>query len=305
MGRRDKVSERDKTPVSVDSPAHLAATASMSDWQGRVAGLLTRHGKARMIAPALATVGLSVEATDAFDTDRLGTFSGEVERTLTPLECARRKAQLACELTGLDVGLGSEGSFGGGPMPGLVNWDTELLVLWDRVNAREIVAHAAGPVGVTSVAMESIAELEHKLARFDPAQAWLVRHPGGVVKGLRGMDAIMEQCMRVGLFASGAAPAKKIMIEPDLRAMHCPERQVYIRQAAEQLAQRLQSHCPRCAAANFWLADAEQGLPCAGCGAPTALPIALIRRCQVCRYDSREPCGRESADPGDCPWCNP
>lgn len=289
----------------MDSSAQFAAIASMSDWQARGAALLTRHGKAGMIAPALATVGLSVLATDAFDTDRLGTFSGEVERTLTPLECARRKAQLACELTGRELGLGSEGSFGGGPMPGLVNWDMELLVLWDRSREQEIVAHAAGPVGVTTIALASMAELEYKLARFDPAQAWLVRHPGGVIKGLRGADAILEQCARVGLFEQGAAFAGKIMLEPDLRAMHCPERQVYIRRAAEQLAQRLQSRCPRCTAANFWSAESQQGLPCAGCGAPTALPLALIRRCQACQYEIREPCGGESADPRDCPWCNP
>jgi hypothetical protein len=65
--------------------------------------LLTKHDKAGMVAPALAPLGLEVLATDGFDTDTLGTFSGEVERTLSPLECARRKARLACELTGLPV----------------------------------------------------------------------------------------------------------------------------------------------------------------------------------------------------------
>jgi len=177
----------------------MAAITPVSGWQGRTVGLLTRHDKARMIAPALSTLGLSLVATDVFDTDRLGTFSGEVERTMTPLECARRKAQLACELTGLDLGLGSEGSFGGGPAPGLVNWDHELLVLWDRSRSREIVAHAAGPVGVASIAPESVADLDNELARFDSAQAWLIRHPGGVIKGLLGRDSIREQLTLLGL----------------------------------------------------------------------------------------------------------
>ncbi len=305
MASPDSVSEKDKIPDPVTPPAHNTATPVMTAWQGRVAGLLTRHDKAGMIAPALASIGLTVVATDAFDTDSLGTFSGEVERTLTPLECARRKAQLACELSGQDLGLGSEGSFGGGPMPGLVNWDTELLVLWDSTAAREIVAHAAGPVGVSTIALESMAGLAQELARFDPAQAWLIRHPGGVIKGLCGADVIIEQCTRAGLYQPGAALVKKIVLEPDLRAMHCPERQVYIRRAAEQLAMRLQSRCPRCSVENFWLDATEQGLPCAACGAPTALPAAFIRRCQACQCETREPSDLETADPGDCPWCNP
>jgi len=57
-----------------------------------------------------------VVSTDAFDTDQLGTFSGETSRTLSPSDCAARKAHLACELTGLSMGLGSEGSL----MPALM-----------------------------------------------------------------------------------------------------------------------------------------------------------------------------------------
>lgn len=71
--------------------------------------LLTRHGKEKILAPSLAA-GLEVRLlhTDGYDTDRLGTFSGEVPRTLSALACAQKKAELACELTGADIGLGSE-----------------------------------------------------------------------------------------------------------------------------------------------------------------------------------------------------
>lgn len=272
--------------------------------QGRSIALLTRHGKGALVAPALAALGLSLRATDAFDTDQLGTFSGEVERTLAPLECARRKARLACELTGLDLGLGSEGSFGGGPMPGLVNWDEELLLLWDRRSGQEIVARAAGPVSIAAFAWKSPQDLQTELAAFDPAQAWIIKHPDGVSKGLRGMNEIL-QAMRHSTRDSRASDAAGVIIEPDLRAMHCPERQVYIRQAAEQLAERLQSPCPRCEAVNFWLDAQEPGLPCAACEAPTPLPLAAIRRCHVCGYEQREPDRRPAADPQYCSWCNP
>ena len=74
------------------------------------AALLTKHHKLALIAPALATAGIQVRSTDAFDTDTLGSFSGETPRLQTPLECARTKARLAAELTGLPIGIGSEGS---------------------------------------------------------------------------------------------------------------------------------------------------------------------------------------------------
>lgn len=271
----------------------------------RPIALLTRHAKGDLVAPPLAALGLVLTVTDAFDTDQLGTFSGEVERSLSPLDCARHKARLACELTGLDLGLGSEGSFGGGPMAGLVNWDEELLVLWDRQSGQEIVARAAGPVRVAPVTWVSEQRLAQQLAAHGDEQGWIVRHPGGVSKGLRGAAAVL-QALRDTVSPQGAGgDLDRLLIEPDLRAMHCPERQAYIRQAAEQLAQRLQTLCPACAAPDFWADRFEPGLPCAECAAPTSLPLTVIHRCSVCRHEQREPPPQETADPQHCGWCNP
>ncbi|MDP5065190.1 MAG: hypothetical protein NWQ24_10970 [Haliea sp.] len=267
--------------------------------------LLTRHAKDEWIAPPLLSLGVTLSVTDAFDTDQLGTFSGEVERKLTPLECARRKAQLACELTGLDFGLGSEGSFGGGPMPGLLNWDEELLVFWDRSAGQEIVAYAAGPVRVSSCQWRSPERLEAHIAANDAKQAWIIRHPAGVMKGLCGAAELLDQLHHTVLPGMSDDQAASITIEPDLRAMHCPERQIYIYQAAQQLAARLQSLCPRCAAVNFWPSTQVPGLPCEDCGAPTPLPLAAIVQCQCCEYEIRQPVEHTVADPQHCSWCNP
>jgi hypothetical protein len=275
------------------------------NWQGLGIALLTRHDKGELVAPALSALGFSLTVTDAFDTDRLGTFSGEVERKLSPLECARRKAQLACELTGLDLGLGSEGSFGGGPMAGLVNWDEELLLLWDRRSGQEIVARAAGPVRVAAFAWASEQRLAQQLSAHGEEQGWIIRHSGGVSKGLRGAAAVLRVVRDTVLPRVQGVDPGKLMIEPDLRAMHCPERQAYIRQAAEQLAQRLQSLCPACAAPDFWEHRFEPGLPCAECDAPTSLPLTVIRCCTVCRHEQREPPAQATADPQYCAWCNP
>ena len=133
--------------------------------------LLTKHDKGGLIAAELAEVGLDVEVTSAFDTDNLGTFSGEVPRSLSPLECAKRKAQLACELTGLNIGLGSEGSFGGGPMPGFVNWDEEILVMYDKQADLEIVAYVQGPIKVGDFTPLSIEQLKNQIKKADKSSA--------------------------------------------------------------------------------------------------------------------------------------
>jgi hypothetical protein len=77
---------------------------------GAVAALGTRHHKAPLIAPALATLGIVVH-TEAIDTDALGTFDGRVPRTRTPLAAAEHKARAAALAAGTGFGLGSEGSF--------------------------------------------------------------------------------------------------------------------------------------------------------------------------------------------------
>ncbi|MDC9523791.1 hypothetical protein PSH55_22230, partial [Pseudoalteromonas sp. Angola-31] len=77
--------------------------------------IATKHKKAPLIAPALKPLGYNVVTTSLFDTDTLGMFTNEVQRDCSAQTAALIKAQQACELTGEQCGLGSEGSFGGGP----------------------------------------------------------------------------------------------------------------------------------------------------------------------------------------------
>ncbi|QKX17309.1 DUF6671 family protein [Microbulbifer sp. YPW1] len=191
----------------------MTPSSHKTRYQNRSVALLTKHDKATVISPAMAELGLHVVTTDAFDTDRLGTFSGEIPRELSPRECAAHKARLACELTGLDLGLGSEGSFGGGPMPGLVNWDDEILVFYDAKQDLEITAYASG----------SLQALRDWVDRFPPEQAWILRLPERLYKGLTGKESLREILAGKGLLSNGEI-AGEVRLEPDLRAMHCPKR---------------------------------------------------------------------------------
>jgi len=59
------------------------------------------HGKEKVIAPVLERgLGVSILVPEYFDTDRFGTFAGEVERRGSALEAARLKCDVAIEQPG-------------------------------------------------------------------------------------------------------------------------------------------------------------------------------------------------------------
>lgn len=274
-------------------------------FQSTQLALLTKHYKAGLIAPALQSIGFDLISTDAFDTDTLGTFAGEVSRQQSPLDCARAKAKLAMSLTGLSIGLGSEGSFGGGPMPGLVNWDEELLLYLDGHSGQEIVAFAAGPIPLAAMASDDLGILQAHIAHQDPQQGWIVRHANGVVKGLLGISALEQALTATNLLQTNTILKEQVQLEPDFRAHLCPARQNYIKQAAEQLAARLQALCPTCQAPDFWRKGAERGLPCELCAYPTSQVKYYIKSCSCCGHTEHEAASTTQAAATHCPLCNP
>jgi hypothetical protein len=277
------------------------------------AALLTKHHKLALISPALSAVGIQVIATDAFDTDTLGSFSGETPRRQTPQECARTKAKLAAELTGLLIGIGSEGSFGGGPYAGLVNWDDELLLLLDTRTGQEMMAFASGPVPLASLETDQLAAIAQHLQQHDAAQGWICSYGEadgqgrvkGMVKGLVGFEEVKSALSAAGLLLDAETLSETIKLQPDLRAHLCPARQSFIQQAAQQLAERWVSLCPSCHQPNFWRKAVETGLPCEVCHYPTGRIKSYTKKCDCCGYIEQEPSSVEFADQGHCPLCNP
>ena len=257
--------------------------------------LATKHEKARLIAPYLTPLGYLLEECSSFDTDSLGTFAGDIKRTLTPPEAALAKAQKACELTGTDWGLGSEGSFGGGPAPGLINWNQEVLCLYQRSTGLTIYANAAGPTSLQAYAGQGA--LADYLGQY-PDQRWIISHSGVIEKGLAA-DAV------VNIWQSLAGQMDNVKLAPDLRAMHCPERRLMIAKAGQDLALRLAEKCPQCQQVNFVVKEKKPGLPCAMCSLPTHKVKLTLRICDGCGYSCAEPVAAIHADPMYCQFCNP
>jgi len=270
--------------------------------RGVRAALLTRHGKGSVIGPVLRD-GLAIEVveTDAFDTDRLGTFSGEIERTLSPLDCARRKAELAIECTGLTVGLGSEGSFGPGPLGPLGTWNTELIAWHDPPHGWTIVGRAQGPCSVRRQVVHDVPSALDFARQIPVDQALIVSSGSRYHKALYGVDAVAAAAAACLALAPGTA----VTIEFDLRAQHSPERRTRIAAAARDLLRRLESLCPRCGRPDFCPDLLIPGLPCADCGEPTQTARERAARCTACRHEARFPVADVVADPQFCSACNP
>lgn len=269
--------------------------------------LLTRHGKENILAPLLRSqLGATLRLTQEFDTDQLGTFSGELERRLSPSDCARKKAQLACELTGLDLGLGSEGSFGPSHY-GFGTGNHELVACVDLQQGWSVIGHHYNLSGVRSATIRSAPELRQFVAQTPPNQGLLLRSSAGIAKGLQGIDTIeafLKEWFGNDVLLGSAFP-QPVTISDDLRAHQCPERRENIHKAMENLIARLLSPCPECNTPGFWPDHADSGLPCRSCGCPTHSIKARRACCQNCKAERTYPVSETEADPSLCPLCNP
>ena len=112
-------------------------------FEGRNLVIATMHGKEKVIAPILEKeLGVICFIPNDFNSDILGTFSGEIERKKDPIATAIEKCKLAMELSNSDLGIASEGSFGNHPSAFFATADDEFLVFIDKKNKLEIIARS-------------------------------------------------------------------------------------------------------------------------------------------------------------------
>ena len=284
----------------------LASTAG--GYLGRRVALLTRHGKERVIAAVLEpALGCRVELVSGYDTDLLGTFTREISRAGTQLEAARKKARLGMELSGLRLGLASEGSFGPDPVTGMLPWGVELLIWIDDELGLELVGLAQGGARFGHALTTSWEEVEVFARQVGFPEHWLVVRPQDesdprLRKGIATWPALHAAFTE----ALGQSESSRIFLETDMRAQANPTRMENIRLAAEDLARKLRSPCPACGAPGFWMVERLAGLPCEYCGEPTRETRAEVYGCLKCAHRvTRERTEVTYTSAGNCDHCNP
>jgi len=270
--------------------------------------LLTRHGKQRVIAPVLeSSLSCRVKHVDAFDTDSLGTFTRDIPRLDTQIEAARKKARIGMELSGLPMGLASEGSFGPDPFIGLLPWNVELIVFLDAQRDLEIVGTAQGKASFAHLLSDQWKDVEAFARQMEfPEQQLVVRPETENNLHLRKGIASWQELETAFAWALGQSANGQVFVETDGRAHANPTRMATIELAAKNLANKLLSLCPACNTPGYWIVDHVTGLPCEMCGEPTREISAEILQCQKCDHrEVRPSADRSYADAGCCDFCNP
>jgi hypothetical protein len=267
------------------------------------------HQKESVIAPILEkALGVEIIIPDSsFNTDTFGTFSGEVERTVDPIEAAQLKCIKACQLYDCSLAVASEGSFGPHPTLFFVPGDDEILVFIDLENKIEIRARelstATNFAGSLFTSWDDIKAFAAK-ALF-PSHALILRSEKDdtthLTKGIDSWEALEQHC------SAYLSQYGQVFVETDMRAMHNPSRMRVIEAATQKLADKILSTCPQCHWPGFDVVDVRAGLPCSWCGSPTNSTLCYTYQCKKCNHTEEKlyPHGKQTEEPTFCDYCNP
>lgn len=277
-------------------------------FKGRSLVIATKHEKEKVIAPLLEqALDVVCFIQEGFDTDTLGTFTGEIERKLDPIATARQKCLLAMEVSNCDLGIASEGSFGPHTSLFFVSADDEFLIFIDKKNNLEIIVRE-----LSTETNFNGSEIKHEQALLDFAD--LVKFPShglilrksktdnsDIVKGITNLEDLKKA------FHLMLEKFSTVYAETDMRAMYNPSRMTVIKKAAEKLIAKVNSCCPQCNTPGFGVTEAKKGLKCSLCDSPTNATLSLIYSCQKCHFKKEEmyPHKKTTEDPMYCDYCNP
>ncbi|MEO1054098.1 MAG: DUF6671 family protein [Bacteroidota bacterium] len=269
--------------------------------------IATKHGKEKVIAPLLEeSIGVECVLAEGFDTDELGTFTGEVERQYDPLTTLKQKCRRGIGATGCDLAVATEGSFGSHPNIPFVNAHDELVMLYDQANDLQVTGRKlTTDTNFSGQQVKDISELEcFAQSVLFPSHALILKdgeeHFTQVIKGIKDWSVLSAS------FDDLMFDNQSVFVETDMRAMFNPTRMQVIKKATEDLLNNLASTCDVCGSPGFVAVEIVKGLPCQQCGNPTNSTKLLVYECQRCGHrEEVKQHGKSVEDPMYCNVCNP
>ncbi len=277
-------------------------------YEGKRLCIATKHAKERVIAPILQTaLGVKCEVVEGLDTDLLGTFSGEIERTLSPLEAAKEKCRRAGELSSCDLIVANEGSFGPHPSFFFAPAGDEIMVLWDRsMDHFVVVRHLTTETNFGGIDCTNFRQLkDFALSIGFPEHGLMLKSTSNdglkITKDLNHL-ADLETAFEEHLKQHG-----KCSVETDMRAMRNPTRMKSLEILTQKLVSTANSLCPKCQTPGFSVTGSKPGLPCSLCLQPTENVLIHLLSCTKCHFTEElwYPHEVKNADPMHCNHCNP
>lgn len=283
-------------------------TNVQSLFRGRKLVIATMHGKEQVLAPVLQeALGVDLILPASFNTDAFGTFSGEIPRELSPDAAAIAKCSLAMQLTGCDLAVASEGSFGPHPILGFVPTNEEWLFLVDRKHNLQISAKEVSTA--TNFDAKICFNIDELISFADkvqfPSHALMLMPAQDdyrdIVKGITNLTAL-KTAAESFLSAHG-----QVFAATDMRAMYNSSRMKVIAAAAQKLIDKIFCACPECGMPGFEVKEVLSGLPCSACSFPTRSSLAWVYICSHCGHRKKDvyPHEKTTEDPMYCDRCNP
>lgn len=277
-------------------------------FENRKLVIATKHEKEKVLAPIFQNgIGVECFIPENFDTDLMGTFTGEISRTEDAVNTLRKKCLQAMEITNCDLGIASEGSFGPHPSIFFIHADEEYLIFIDKKNKLEIIAKELSfktNFNGSEIKSESeLTEFAH-LAKF-PSHSLIVRKAKDdfqeIIKGVNSFEKLHSS------FQFFFTKFGKAYVETDMRALYNPTRMEIIEIAAQKLLKKILCSCPACYTPGFDIIEVLPGLPCLLCSLPTRSARSHIYACKKCdcRREVFYPFHIMEEDPMYCDYCNP
>lgn len=270
--------------------------------------IATKHHKESVIAPLFWKEFRNYCFTsDAFDTDSLGTFSGEIDRKEDALTTLREKCIIANKATNCDLVIASEGSFGVHPTLFFAQANEELIMLKDFKNKIEIVAKEISmETNFNGKLITNEADLLEFAEKVNfPSHAIILKSEetnySKIIKGITDKNILLNSYNEL------KQEFNSVYAETDMRALFNPTRMKVIEKVTHKLVEKIKSLCPKCDFPGFDIVNAIPGLLCKNCSLPTRSTLSYLYKCEKCCFEKElmYPRGIKFEDPTFCDYCNP
>lgn len=270
--------------------------------------IATKHKKESVIAPLfLKEFRNFCFTSDEFDTDLLGTFTGEIDREDDALSTLRKKCITANETVKCDLVVATEGSFGNHPSLFFAPANDELIMIKDFKNNFEIIARE---ISLETNFNGKIINDETELLEFSkqinfPSHALILKpsekNLSKIYKGINTKEKLLKK------FSELKREFNSAYVETDMRAMYNPTRMKIIEKVTLKLIEKIKKRCPNCKFPGFDIVHAIPGLPCEMCLLPTQSTLSHLYKCKKCSFENIKeyPRGLKFEDPTFCDFCNP
>jgi hypothetical protein len=266
--------------------------------------IVTNHHKELVIAPILEEMlGLKCVYSQIFDTDSLGTFTGEIERIKNPVNTVKDKCMLGIQLPDVDFIVANEGSFGPHPLIPFIKADEEFIAFYDKKENDFVVEKML--FYETNFSTETITEIDQldtALTKLNfPTHGIIIKAEREIIKDIKDLALIRNKIKEL-LNIYG-----QCIIDTDMRAMNNPTRMRCISQLTLKLANTLLSICNQCGRYGFSIIRQVAGLKCSLCNRPTKSILYQLYQCKKCGFEKKKiyPNKKHIEDPTYCDWCNP